>query len=251
MVVTLAGAAFIYSRYLSPDYEYHKPAQAAFVISFDDRYVAEWYEHRDLFRRYGVKVTFFVTNPDSLTTKELTMLRALAADGHEIGSHGAHHVNSLQYLKTYGLARYVAYEIIPSITTMQAQGFTPVTFAYPYGANSSYTDKELSKYFYILRGDSWKVDNKSVDALDKIFYNYDGRRVINGLGIDCGSGVTIEDIEVAFARAAQRKEAVVMYAHAIDKSRRTYSISPTMLESIFKAAQKQNLVSLTFKSLVI
>jgi peptidoglycan-N-acetylglucosamine deacetylase len=248
--VLLAATAFIYLRYLHPDYAYRRPAQAAFVISFDDQYITEWYEHRDLFKKYAVQATFFITAPHSLTPEELSMLRSLVADGHEVGSHGAHHVNALQYSKEHGLANYIQHEVVPAINTLQVLGFTPVTFAYPYGANSRHTDHELSKYFYLLRGDSWKVEGKSIDELDRIFYNYDGRRVINGLGIDHGSGVTIQDIKLAFTRAASRNEAVILYAHAINNSNKAYSISPAMLEKVFVAARQQHLTSLTFKNLV-
>lgn len=249
--ITIAAAGFIYTCYLDPNYNYRKTAQAAFVLSFDDQYVVEWYNHRDLFKKYHVHATFFVIQPDALTPDEVLMLKALAADGHEIASHGAIHLNSLQYIETHGLPKYIQDEVIPSIKSLQKLGFAPVTFAYPYGANSRYTDYELSKYFYLLRGDSWKVKKKEVDELDRIFYKYDGSRVVNGLGIDHGSGVTIQDIKKAFARAIKNNEAVVIYAHAINNSESTYSISPQKLEEIFKAAQDQKLASLTFKDLVL
>ncbi|NEM98620.1 polysaccharide deacetylase family protein [Pontibacter burrus] len=250
-VVVLAAAWVGYTKYFNSAYKYAKPAQAAFVISFDDQYVAEWYAQRALFAKYNVEATFFITNPDSLTSDEVEMLKALERDGHEIASHGAKHVNALNYTEEHGLEAYIQNEIIPSVKSLQKLGFTPVTFAYPYGANSRTIDHELLKYFYLLRGDSWKVKGKTVDELDKIFYRYDGRRVINGLGIDHGSGVTLEDIEQAFKRAAEHKQAIKLYAHAINNSKATYSISPEMLEKIFKAAQKYQLTSVTFKGLIL
>lgn len=252
VVVVLAVASWIgYTRYFSSAYRYAKPAQSAFVISFDDQYVTEWYAQRALFGRYNVQATFFITNPDSLTSAEVEMLKALESDGHEIASHGAKHVNALNYTEEHGLEAYIQNEIIPSVKSLQKLGFTPVTFAYPYGANSRTIDHELLKYFYLLRGDSWKVKGKTVDELDKIFYSYDGRRVINGLGIDHGSGVTLEDIEQAFSRAANQKQAVSLYAHALNNSKDTYSISPEMLEKVFIAARKYQLTSFTFKGLML
>ncbi len=248
---SLTAATFYYLHYLKPAFVNKGAAQAALVISFDDQNVSEWYEQRLLFKEYGVRATFFITEPDSLNNLEVEMLKTLVADGHEIGSHGAHHLNSLNYIKEHSLAEYVDYEVVPSIKALSEKGFVPVTFAYPYGANSDYIDHELLKYFYLLRGDSWKVKNKEIDELDKIFYSYDGRRVINGLGIDHGSGVSLDDIKQAFKRAAERNEAVVLYAHAINNSKSTYSVTPDMLEEIFKISRHHQLASYTFKDLAL
>ncbi len=248
----MAVAAWaIYTSFFKTNYKFTKPAQAAFVISFDDQYVADWYAQRELFSRYNVRATFFITNTDSLTSTEVGMLKTLANDGHEIASHGAKHVNATNYVEENGLDAYIQHEVVSSINTLQELGFAPVTFAYPYGANSRTIDQELLKYFYLLRGDSWKVQGKDINELDKIFYSYDGKRVLNGLGIDYGSGVTIQDIEKAFSRASKQKEAVILYAHAINNNADTYSISPAMLEAIFKAAQKHKLVSQNFKTIVL
>jgi peptidoglycan-N-acetylglucosamine deacetylase len=242
---------FTYNRYLSTNYKYAKPAQAAFVISFDDQYVAAWYAQRALFLKYNVRATFFITNPDSLTTIEVEMLRKLANDGHEIASHGARHVNAINSVEENSLEAYVQQEIVPSIKSLQELGFSPVTFAYPYGANSKTIDHELLKYFYLLRGDSWKVHGKDINELDKIYYSYNGRRVINGLGIDKNSGVTLQDLEEGFKRANKEEEAIVLYAHNISSEAEGYAITPQSLEAIFKLAQKHKLKSLSFKELII
>lgn len=242
---------FVYSRYFSTNYTYAKPAQAAFVMSFDDQYIADWHAQRALFLKYNVRATFFITNPDSLTTIEVDMLRTLVNDGHEIASHGAKHVNAVNYVNENGIDTYVKQEIVPSIKSLQKLGFTPVTFAYPYGANNKTIDRELLKYFYLLRGDSWKMQGKEINQLDKIFYSYDGRRVINGLGIDSNSEVTLNDLESGFQRANSNKETIVLYGHNISSTEEGYTITPQKLEAIFKLAQKYKLKSLSFKEIVI
>lgn len=248
-VVILAG--FTALRYRNTDYAYHKAPTASFVISFDDRNITDWYQARELFKKYNVHATFFLTQPDSLLPKELHMLKELEADGHEIACHGYTHSNSLTYTKEHGIASYMAHEIIPAIKEMHNRGLAPVTFAYPYGANSSVTDRELLKYFYLLRGDSWKVEGKGIDELDRIYYAFDGNRVVNGLGIDSGSGINLTDLEDGFSRASRNKEAIILYAHSINNSNEHYSISPQALEIIFQSARKHKLTSLTFKSLVL
>lgn len=149
------------------------------------------------------------------------------------------------------MAAYVEQDIIPSIKTLQSQGFSPVTFAYPYGARSRELDRELSKYFYLLRGDSWKDAGKGIDELDRIYYTFSGRRVIHALGIDANSGVSLQDLEAGFARASRNKEAINIYAHNISEDSAGYSISPHTLEKIFKLAKQYQLQSLTFRDLVL
>ncbi|GGG29108.1 hypothetical protein GCM10011323_35660 [Pontibacter amylolyticus] len=179
------------------------------------------------------------------------MLQELAADGHEIASHGFLHENSSKFIKEHGMAAYVAREITPAIQAMQSIGFTPSTFAYPYGARSLTSDRELTKYFHLLRGDSWKVAGKGIDEVDRIFYQYDGSRLVHGLGIDSNSGVTLQDLEAGFKRAAQNKEAILIYAHNISEDTTGYSLSPQTLEAVFQLAQKHKLTSFTFRELIL
>jgi peptidoglycan-N-acetylglucosamine deacetylase len=245
-----ASSWAVYSLF-KPTYTYSQPAHPAFVISFDDKYVSEWHAHKDVFKKYRVKATFFITMPHQLSQSEIEMLQDLAAEGHEIASHGYLHENSSKFIKEHGIAAYVAHDITPAIKTMQTIGFTPSTFAYPYGARSLKLDYELTKYFHLLRGDSWKVAGKGIDELDRIFYQYDGSRLVHGLGIDSNSGVTLQDLEAGFQRAAQNKEAILIYAHNISEDTTGYSISPKMLESVFRLAQEYELSSLTFRELIL
>lgn len=61
--------------------------KAGIVLSFDDKSIDDWYSLRELFKGNGVRATFFVCNFQDLTDKEVSMLKDLQADGHEIGSH--------------------------------------------------------------------------------------------------------------------------------------------------------------------
>ena len=69
--------------------------QGGIAISFDDRFVKQWYQLRPLLKRYNVKCTFYITQPDSLSDEEVKMLHQLQKEGHEIGCHGAMHVRSM------------------------------------------------------------------------------------------------------------------------------------------------------------
>jgi peptidoglycan/xylan/chitin deacetylase (PgdA/CDA1 family) len=115
-------------------YQYRKPAQSAICLSFDDYPVDKWFELRELFLKYDAHVTFFVARFDTLTPNQIEKLRILQSDGHEIGFHGAKHLLSEYYIKDHSLDEYVQNEIIAGINKMNASGFYPTSFAYPYSA---------------------------------------------------------------------------------------------------------------------
>ena len=80
------------------------------------------------------------------------MLRQLENEGHEIGSHGALHVLSENYIRENSYDEYIKNEIDANIFAMKKHGFDPKSFAYPYGAKYWFTDMMLLKKFKILRG---------------------------------------------------------------------------------------------------
>ena len=144
LAILLAATLSAVTTYsiLKPDFKHKKARQAAYSISFDDKHIRSWYDARALFNKYDVKATFFITFPHELTGEEVEMLRALAADGHEIASHAYSHENATGYVKQKGLNAYTAAEVVPSINTMGELGYHPVTFAYPYGARTRSIDFE-------------------------------------------------------------------------------------------------------------
>ena len=81
-----------------------KPVQqAGIAVSFDDRFVKEWYQLRPLLKKYNAKCTFYITQPDSLSDEEVKLLHELQKEGHEIGCHGAMHVRSMYYIWDFSL----------------------------------------------------------------------------------------------------------------------------------------------------
>ena len=100
-------------------------------LSFDDRSVNEWFRLREILNRNNVKVTFFITQPDSLSNEEIAKLKTLEKDGHEIGFHGNMHVISEFYIVENSYSDYLEKEINQGIVTMDSLGFNSVSFAYP------------------------------------------------------------------------------------------------------------------------
>src|SRR5688572_11158013 len=108
--------------------------RSGICLSFDDRTVKEWYKMNDLLKKYNSRVTFFITQFDSLDSAEIMMLRQLENEGHEIGSHGALHVISENYIKENSYSEYIKNEIDANSLAMKKNGFVPKSFSYPYGA---------------------------------------------------------------------------------------------------------------------
>ena len=115
---------------------------AGIALSFDDRYIEEWTRLRPLLKKYNAHVTFYVTQFDSLTPKEVALLHQLQRDGHEIGAHGAAHIRVLDWMRGGGsLDDFFRYEIEAELISMRKAGFKPVTFAHVGGQQTWWTDQ--------------------------------------------------------------------------------------------------------------
>ena len=109
------------------------PAQSPHVIvslSFDDGRVSQ-YSVRSVLASHGMQATFFVNTdgidgPNSMTWQQL---HDLASDGNEIGGHTLDHVD----LTTVSLDEATR-QVCDDRAALIAHGFSPVSFAYPYGA---------------------------------------------------------------------------------------------------------------------
>lgn len=212
-------------------------------ISFDDRAIHEWYSMKELLKQYDVKVTFFVTQFDSLDASEIAMLRELALDGHEIGSHGALHVMSEKYIKENSYKSYLQNEIRSSISSMKKAGFEPLSFAYPYGSKYWFTDFLLLRDFRILRGVTGLNKQKDLTLLDDIYFDFDGDRTVSAIGIDHGSGLTEIMIQQAMQRAVDRNEVLLLYGHCPANSMEgaSYNFDVKLLEFVLMEASGNNL----------
>lgn len=127
------------------------PPRAGLALSIDDSDVDAWVSARDLFRQYGARVSFYVTRFDRLTEARRQALHELAADGHTIEAHGLRHLVAPDYVEEHGLAAYMNDEALPSIELLRADGFDPISFAYPYGNRTSELDEALLEHVQTVR----------------------------------------------------------------------------------------------------
>jgi peptidoglycan/xylan/chitin deacetylase (PgdA/CDA1 family) len=129
--------------------------RSGLALTFDDAFISQWYDLRTVFARHDAHATFFVTRFYQLRTADLDRLRELRADGHAIELHGHNHLNAPEYVEEHGLAAYLADEVVPAISAMQAKGFEPTSFAYPFGQRTGRLDRALLKHVRLLRALSW------------------------------------------------------------------------------------------------
>jgi hypothetical protein len=133
----------------------HSGAGWAFTV--DDDEVDTWYSWRDKLRAHHAKLTFFVTRFDRLTARQKQELHELAADGHDIEAHGKAHENAVDYVAAHGLDAYLSDEVRPSKDALMLEGYSPIAFAYPYGAHTAAIDEALLREFKLVRttGAQW------------------------------------------------------------------------------------------------
>lgn len=234
---------------------------AGIALSFDDRYVEEWTRLRPLLKKYNVKATFYVTQFDSLTPKEIEQLHQLVRDGHEIGAHGAAHVRVLDWLRGGGaLEDFYRYEIEAELLSMRKAGFNPVTFAHVGGQQTWYTDQRLLKdYFTLLRDVSMTerrvfglTFRQPVFAIDDIYYHFDGNPKVHSLLIDQYTNITDAQLKDGLIRAKNTQSVLMLLGHRplFEASEEPYAFSVSRLENMLAEAQRMGLKSYTMAELI-
>jgi hypothetical protein len=131
------------------------PHQGGVLLSFDDDYFDAWYDARELFDKYGARVTFFVTKYDEATAEQRRELHALADDVHAIEAHSRRHQRGPRYVEENGMKAYLHDEVLPSLDLLRADGFDPTVFAYPFGMRTAETDRAILQYVDRVRSVSF------------------------------------------------------------------------------------------------
>jgi hypothetical protein len=124
---------------------------AGVAFQFDDDSIDAWTAARPLLDRYAARVTLFVTRFDELSADQRAALHALAADGHAVESHSVSHVEAARYAAELGAHAYLDDEVLPSLAALRADGFTPESFAYPYGSHTEETDELIAPHVRFMR----------------------------------------------------------------------------------------------------
>jgi peptidoglycan/xylan/chitin deacetylase (PgdA/CDA1 family) len=234
--------------------------RAGIAISFDDHFISDWYALRPLFQKYDAKVTFFVTCGDTLTEDEVTKLKQLEKDGHEIGFHGTVHGKSTELIAA-GPVKYAEAELTPGLNYMKLAGFTPESYAHPGGDHNDQVDSVLlASGFKILRDvaiSRRKMFGVQLYALaprfmNHIFYPFDKEKIVDALLIDTDAHLEVGEMQDAISKAKETGTALMLFGHqplyATPKNG-AYGFNVPFLEQILKEAQSQKLRFYTMSEL--
>jgi peptidoglycan/xylan/chitin deacetylase (PgdA/CDA1 family) len=217
------------------------------IITFDDSYIDEWFAHRELFNAYNIKAVFFISRPHQLSQEQIAQLKILVADGHEIGCHGMNHIkvseeNQEQYIET---------EIKPALQLLSEYGFTVSSFAYPFGASTTYLDSMLTNYFTFIRKANYNYLDTLISVYPEIFTQKAKYCVTDAMGFDGNYNISMDNLENAILKAKRTDSYLVLYAHAINNSGDNYSTTPQYLEELFKMMKKHKVGTKKCSELVI
>jgi len=217
------------------------------IITFDDSYIDEWFAQRELFDTYNIKATFFISRPYKLTDNQIDKLKILVQNGHEAGCHGLNHIEATEENQEH----YIAAEIEPALQLMSDYGFTVTSFAYPFGPSTPYLDSALTHYFTFIRKATYNYLDTLISVYSEIFAQQSVHIVTNAMGIDGNFNISMENLEDAIMYVKETGYFLVLYAHAINESGDSYSITPQYLEELFILLKKHNITSITCKEAVI
>ncbi|GAB3640271.1 polysaccharide deacetylase family protein [Spirosoma arcticum] len=235
----------------------HPPGIA---LSFDDRFINEWYQLRPIFQKYNARATFYITQFDSLTPVEIAQLKTLQQDGHEIGCHGAIHTNSISYVRQNSMSQYLNDEIHPALRSMKRHGFRPTSFAHPGGAHTNAIDHELLKYFVLLRDVAliertmWGVTLRwNIHLMPSIYYQFDGDPTVDALLFDEGAGLGLSDLRTGMRKAKEDGTALMLFGHKpYQRAVKTggYGFLTGRLDSILAESRRLELKTYTMSELI-
>ena len=216
--------------------------QGAIAITFDDHSINDWYAQRFLFKKYAVHATFYISDIERLSSKEINQLRTLQMDGHQIGIHGFHHLR----IPEKGVNSYIKNEIVPAIQILEQYEFVmPTSFAPPFGKSPPSFDKQLKDYFTIIREARWNDQHQNLSEYDDIYIKDAQQFKVSSIGIDVNYDLDFEEIIKGIDRLQFKKEVLVLHAHKINTSGPYYSIDPKLLRKLFKYCRNKKVDFLT------
>lgn len=216
----------------------------AVVLTFDDAYLDNWVKQIHLLDSLGLRATFYLTNYDTLTTKDFELVHALSHHGATIGAHGFKHLNAADFLKTHTLNNYLAQDILPMDSLLAQHDLQVRTFAWPYGAAAPEALPALCNRYDLIRGclHPALIKKQQVEAA---LYHFNGSRTVEALGLDAqlwDSTAILKGLELA----VKYKAALFLYGHEITNHKQ---IGKTEFHNLVWLAQK--LKQLKIQSLTV
>jgi peptidoglycan/xylan/chitin deacetylase (PgdA/CDA1 family) len=214
-----------------PDFQWPDGNRMALSLTFDDARPSQLDTGIPLFRKYGVRVTFYVSPERMMRRPEAW--KQVVQEGHEIGNHSMTHPcsgnfpwsrqNALETMTRRDIARELetASKVIEDFL-----GIRPVSFAYPCGQKFVGKGRRVQSYVPViskmfLTGRGWLDEGPN----DPMFCDL---AQLTGMESDNKS---FEDIKALIDRAAENNAWLVLAGHEIGEpaSQTTWS---SMLEEL-------------------
>jgi len=135
--------------------------QSAFSFSFDDGFISQFNNVKNILDQYGFKATFYIIPPfltDSLPGiwryGTWPMFEMMQSEGHELGSHTLNHPHLKQMsVGDTSAPNTIVYELYHSRRMMEERitDTKCITFAYPFGEHNDLIDSLASLYYESAR----------------------------------------------------------------------------------------------------
>ncbi|MCY7420525.1 MAG: polysaccharide deacetylase family protein [Chitinophagaceae bacterium] len=204
--------------------------KSGIAFTFDDFNINEWFRCLPLLDSFGVKGTFYISNYNKLNREEIDKLKFIKKCGHEIAFHTTNHFNMVKYVNNKGMDALIQNEILAGLSKMNADGFYPTTFAYPFGQHTQELDNTMLKYFRSVR--ALNGTNNYTKSLATTLNN----TILYGLGIDESSKRPMSTILQLVSNAHDDNNCLVMVSHHTDMPGTKFITTQNTLREIIKKA---------------
>jgi peptidoglycan/xylan/chitin deacetylase (PgdA/CDA1 family) len=201
------------------------------MISFnlDDGWDSGFANGLPVFDAAGIHTTYYITTThlgfeDFITSDQVA---SVAARGHEIGNHSRTHADLTQVSQ-----QQAREEIFGAQEDLQALGYTPAMYAYPFGASNSTIQSMVGNAGLVgARG----TDNGYIDALTNPY---------NLPSWDIGNK-SFSEIQAIIDGAIAEKKWAILIIHKVDQNGDPESVSSEVLQETIDYVKEKNVEVVT------
>jgi peptidoglycan/xylan/chitin deacetylase (PgdA/CDA1 family) len=204
--------------------------KAGIALTFDDLYLEEWEKCLPLFDSFHVRATFYISNYEKFSAEQKRKLKELQDHGHEIAYHSTTHPDFVKYLNRHSILELDSKEIQKGLALMNADGFYPKAFAYPYGSHNDLLDHWLLKRFSSVRALNGTKDQA------KSYTCTVNNSVLYAMGMDLSSGKTSDELVDMVYRANSHDNCLVLVGHHITQMDTKMRVPFARLKRIIQTA---------------
>lgn len=222
------------------------------ALTFDDVYIENWNNLKNILELRGATATFFVSRygddsaPLNTKTEQLTqILYDLEERGFEIASHTFGHKRVPDFIDEFGLDQWVKEEVKASLCLMIEDGFSVYSFAYPFSnANTPETDNEVLKIFNQVRLYNGRESSHAAGIIRG------SEQVIMSAGID-EEFLDTPNLKSVIDEITENGSTLVLTAHDIAESNsEQLFITPSSLIEIIDYASSKGVEFINFKNVI-